>query len=321
VVPDTEASITTNRLRKLFYYTNPEVCAEDKFENPSFGNDFIQVLFKYIEEEPNPTTIIPEPRQFPRKWLWPGAALLLFLAIAVAMWQWLDRPKYWEEDFNDVSVEGLKSRGWEILDYDSVAFSKQLKPGTLTTHTLWGDYWCAPLQPPIITNLLLKKINSKSGKITFKLVDFHPLQDYQQAGIFLLDKNRKRNHNIRITFAACVSCSRPRQSFQMVKREHGTAYEKTFLMSIWPDNSPPPKDTLTPLWVQVQFEQNKFRFYAHEWHETASFVEIGEFDFDFEPYYIAVGAFRGMTNGKGELNTSASIPAFFDYLKVEPLPE
>lgn len=322
VVPGTEASVTTNRLRKLFYYTNPEVCAEDKLEKPSFGDDFVRALFSYIEEEESKpvSTIIPQPRPFPIKWLWRGVALLLFLAVAVAAWQWFEQPRYWEEPFDDVSVEGLKSRGWEILDYDSVAFSKQLRPGHLTLYTLRGDYWVVPTDSPKITNLLLRKVDSERFKVSIRLSNFNPAQDYQQAGIMLLDKYKTRTHNIRTTLVACGTCNPSSQILQIIRREKGAAYEQQYKMRSWPKGSTPPQEAPT-YWLQLKFDRGKCTFYWHGNEEFASFQEFAKMDFDFEPRYIAIAAFRGLRDSSKNLNNSEAIPAFFDYVKVEPLPE
>lgn len=107
------------------------------------------------------------------------------------------------------------------MDYDSVAFSKQLKPGKFyRLHLKRGDYWYTQPDSPIITNLLLKEINSESAKITLKIDDFNPTQEFQQAGIVLLDKNRNKEHNIRITVNSCSSGPRFHQAIQIVKREN-----------------------------------------------------------------------------------------------------
>lgn len=74
-----------------------------------------------------------------------------------------------------------------------------------------------------------------------------------------------------------------------------------------------------PVWMQVRFEKNHFRFFVHFWEEHASFTETGRFDFDFEPYYVALVAFRGIRDHRRGLNTSETIPVCFDYLRVEPL--
>ncbi len=177
-VPGTETSVTTNRLRKFFYYTDPELCAPDKLEKPSFGDDFIQALFRYVESAPLPATTgnvepavaeisgasqmqatVPSLKFLFRKWGWRIAVILLMLLIALITWQQINRPGYWTEEFNSVSVDSLKSRGWEILDYDSVAFHKQLKPGSLTLYTYPGGFWVKKDsgEVPMIKNLVLKK--------------------------------------------------------------------------------------------------------------------------------------------------------------------
>lgn len=45
-----EMSVSLGRLRKLFYYTNPEVYSKEKQENATFGKDFIEVLEKYTDD-------------------------------------------------------------------------------------------------------------------------------------------------------------------------------------------------------------------------------------------------------------------------------
>lgn len=44
--------MTTNRLRKLFYYTDPAICDPDKLERSSFVDDFIQALLQYVASGP-----------------------------------------------------------------------------------------------------------------------------------------------------------------------------------------------------------------------------------------------------------------------------
>jgi hypothetical protein len=319
-VPNSEASVTTNRLRKLFYYTDPAICAADKLEKPSFGDDFVQALFKYIEQRQTPITVAPKPPQFPRIWLWRAGILLPILAIFVVTWQWVDRPKYWVENFDDVSVDSLKSRGWEILDYDSVAFSKQLRPGHLTLYTLRGDYWVVPTDSPKITNLFLKKVDSEGFKVSVRIDSFNPYQDYQQAGIILLDKNKTRTHNIRFTFFCCATCTPSQQGLQIIKREHGTAYETYYRLKEWPKGQTNSHKAQT-IWLQIVVSKKNFHFFYHGSEEFASFSEIAEINFDFEPRYVAIGAFRGLRDSTKNLNNSEAIPAFFDYVKVEPLPE
>ena len=47
-LPEKALSVSLNRLRKLFYYTNPKICRASQLQNPSFGKDFLEVLDQYI---------------------------------------------------------------------------------------------------------------------------------------------------------------------------------------------------------------------------------------------------------------------------------
>lgn len=313
-VEGSSASVTTHRLRKFFYYTDPSICAPERLENPSFGDDFLHALFAYVKIE-------KKLRRKPAPWKRIGlGSVLLIVLVIIGAWLWPKPNEGWVETFDSVSVDSLKSRGWEILDYDAVAFSKQLRLGCFTAYTLRGDYWFSQPDSPIITNLILKKINCKSAKITLKIEDFNPNQDFQQAGILLLDRDKHRSHNIRVTFTASSSDTSAIQTIQIIKMEHGTPYEKQNPIRKWSlSSTSPPK--ITPLWIQIQVDGNKFRFFGHWGEEHSSFTEIANIDFDFEPYYVAIAAFRGIRDDYRALNNSESIPVFIDYLKVELLSE
>jgi hypothetical protein len=62
-VPDVELSLSTQRLRKLFYYTNPAVCAARQLEPPSFGKDFLEAIERYVGEEARGNSHVKPPAQ------------------------------------------------------------------------------------------------------------------------------------------------------------------------------------------------------------------------------------------------------------------
>lgn len=45
------SSISTKRMRKLFYYTDPDLCDESKLQKPNFGVDFLDACYCYIFQE------------------------------------------------------------------------------------------------------------------------------------------------------------------------------------------------------------------------------------------------------------------------------
>lgn len=319
-VPDVESSVTTNRLRKLFYYSDPNICKKHQLVKPSFGDDFIFALRQYVEPK---FVLIPEnskPWRLPLKWWWIGTTLLLLLAISIFGWWKLNQPTSWEENFDDISKEGLNSRGWEILDFDSLAFSKQLKPGYLTLYTLRGDYWGEPSDTLNIPNLLLRRIGGEKFKISIRIDSFNPYQDYQQAGIILLDKNKSRIQNIRMTLATCESCTPSKLIVQIIKRENGETYEKQQVIRAWQNGSKNP-NPLINFWMQIEFENDKFKFFFHEGEEYGSYLEIAEIDYNFNARYLAIAAFRGLRDSQRNPNNSDAIPAFLNYVKFESLPK
>lgn len=332
VVPDAKTSVTANRLRKLFYYTNPAVCAPDKLEKPSFGSDFIQILFQYVgEEEPKPKPI-PQPRYeyeprrpAPRKWLWRGVALLLLLAGAAAVWLWPRSPKGWEERFDEVSVDSLKSRDWKILDYDSAMFSKQLKPGCLTLHTLMGDTWVwwAIGEKPMIKNMLVKRLGSPNCFVTARIAGgFDPDQNWQQAGVFLYDQDLGREQIFRVTFAADrnenFKYEHQGKRVRLVQKIqtiliHNQSVATSNRILRFPEYQPVFPDI--GLRLTIRGQKIIVNFWVDGDGSPLEEENKREIDLPFTPAYVGIAAFQG------NRTYADTIPVFFDYVKVEPLPE
>lgn len=313
--PASESAVSLTRLRKLFYYADPEVCPPEQLEKASFGRDFIEALEQYVREEAPATPRLAPPLPGAVKWRFIWILLLLLPFGGVAAWYF--KPKQarnWREDFNNTSVDSLRSHGFEWIDFDPQWWSKQLRDSTLTLYTLRGDYWYDTPDTPMITNVLLKKIKCRSCKITMKLGGFNPVQDYQQAGIILLDAAKTRNDNIRFTLAACSTCKPPRQGLQMVKNVRGDVIEKLqHVGEITPNSSLGNQS----LWLRMEYKDGLVRFFYHWGAEYSSFAEIASMEIDFVPAYVGLVAFRGLKDGNRNFNNSQAIPVFIDYLKAE----
>ncbi len=342
------ASISTHRLRKFFFYTDPSICPGDKLEKPSFGDDFIRVLFSYVasssvsaqSEEPKPLppdgTLTHEPipatEQFaPKvlslKWVWHSVAIVLLLVVGWMGWQYWSPPPYWTEEFTNVSVDSLKSRGWEILDYDSVAFGKQLKPGCLTLCTYPGDYWVKPTEQPSIRNLLVKPVTSGTCVITTRLMDFDPYHNWQNAGVFLFGPTLDRQVFFRITFGFDQSSGRPykygnlatnkTQAIQIVC-QNGKIKEHRLILR-YPEYEP----VLSEIGIVLEVAKRKITVKYWRGHEWSSIEEQHQFEMElpFTAAYVGLGAFQGLTDNNGVPLGADTLPAFFDYLKVEPFAE
>jgi len=116
VIPSKEGSVSLGRLRKLFYYTNPDLCPIKQLETPSFGKDFLEVLEKYIAEEGKVITTtapsvqnsteIKNLRQVAKKLIW---------AVAVLSLIWLN-PITVKNYLLDWCVGGRYDYYWEMCD-------------------------------------------------------------------------------------------------------------------------------------------------------------------------------------------------------------
>ena len=315
--PEIEASISVHRLRKLFYYTDPAYCQVDKLEVPSFGEDFILPIKKIILqnrlvfESPPPIQ-----EQFKtRKKNFIAASRLICLALLTYLYlDIFQKPFSIRDDFQNNSVEALKRRGWDIMDFDSSLFYPQ-DTGVLTLRSSLGGYWQQPGDSPKINNVVLKELPKMNcfdviSKFTFK----HTYEEWQQCTIYFLDKKKSKINTIWISYAfqghSNEDTSRYVSILQIIKMVNGEPME----------NSQPiffNKDTTTRnLYMKINKTKDIYTFYFHQGEEYTSFAQLAEIPFLFKPKYVALAAFNGNRLTKnGPLITASSIPAKFDWIK------
>lgn len=303
IFPNAEPSVSLTRLRKFFYYTDPAICSPEQLERGSFGKDFLEVLERYIAL----SEVQPAHKSRKKWWMLIGGFCLL-LALARNWCLSIPEMRDFEEHFDDTSLEGLKKNDWEFSDFDSSLWFPQNRRGLLTLRTSRGDYWFTPPDTPVIHNLLVKKLPDCSCfKLTFKISEFHPNENFQQIGVIFLNETRDRDHNIRVTTAVGGAS----QKLQVIKRDHALAYEQSFILRNI-DTDP----VLDSLWIVVEKRDKEFEFFYNLRNEYGPFASFAKMSFDFEPAYIGLGAFNGIRQHDfGPLNTASSIPAYVDYVK------
>jgi len=309
-VPGAEASISLHRLRKLFYYTDPVYCPKDKLEPLSFGDDFITLItgFKATgnsDEIPLSKANLPISQK--RNYIL-FSALLVIAVTGFLVYQYsFKAPYFFRDDFHSNSVEELRIRGWDIIDFDSSLFYPQ-DSGVLTLKSARGDYWVRPGDTPYILNAVYRELPKGCFEVTTRFNFHNSLERYQQCGIVLLDQHKTRNHNIRITYAQ----SEGPRGYQIIKRDHGEATQQ------WHEEISRSDTTDYPIFIKILRSNNEYKFYAHLNEEDAAFYSVGNITFDFIPAYIALIAFNGYRNlENGPLNTAGSIPARFDWVRVQ----
>lgn len=109
---------------------------------------------------------------------------------------------FYKDNFHNVNENVLIKDGWIIKDKDSAWWAKRNKKiGQLTLYTLRGDNWADSVNKPAIKNLLIRKLTSNCFVTEIHLENFVPLQNWQQAGILLLEDSTLNSKSMRMSIA------------------------------------------------------------------------------------------------------------------------
>ena len=109
---------------------------------------------------------------------------------------------YFSDNFHSLNEDSLTANGWFIQNKDAAYWNKRNdKPEYLTLYTLRGDNWPDSSYKPAIKNLLLRKINADCFSTEIHLKDFVPQQNWQQAGILLLEDTAFAGKSVRLSLA------------------------------------------------------------------------------------------------------------------------
>ena len=110
------------------------------------------------------------------------------------------RSSRFADDFDDVSAAALAERGWSVHSIDSAHWAQRgAKPGHLTLFTLEGDNWPQPGRTPVIRNLLVRPLSTECFVVDLRLTSFFPRQNWQQAGILLLEDTTFAGRSVRMS--------------------------------------------------------------------------------------------------------------------------
>ncbi|MBL7808070.1 MAG: hypothetical protein JNN28_09660 [Saprospiraceae bacterium] len=313
VVEGAEVSVSTHRLRKFFYYSDPDVCPEDKLEKPSFGDDFIKAISEYVNKGTRSYLSYSK-----------VAVVLVLVILAIITWQVYSPSKGWEEPFDDLSLEGLSKRGWQILDYDSLAFSNQHKQGCLTAFTYPGGYWVKKDsgEIPFIKNMIVKRMGLENCIVTSRIIDsFNPNQNWQGAGVCLFDSELSYENNLSVFFCYAKhelggDSIEHWQKIQIVLLKDGKASEKSIFSHLMNNNIQTINEVEFELEIRNRHISVGFRTDAN-WNSSS--IEKFELNLPFSIAFVGVGAAQGHTDHEFHPLNADTIPAFFDYVKIESL--
>ena len=224
--------------------------------------------------------------------------------------------------FQSVAENALSQKGWFIKHADRAYWDKRSNtPGQLTLFTLKGDNWPDPANSPGIKNLLLRAIPYDCFTAEVHLENFIPKDEWQQAGILLLEDTSLTGKSIRLSIAYndyFGGYPKPKEILIQAITSLGNGFGKPEEIAHKPilyldsaNRNLSLLKNLTNSALRIEKAGNKFRFlYSGGVSENTAFKEITSQEFDMHPRYIGIFAIKGFKD------STAVIPARFTFFRI-----
>ena len=246
-----------------------------------------------------------------------GVALVLTLLVSLRRHDARGAP--FTDAFDDVTAAGLSARGWSVHGADSVHWARRaLRPGHLTLFTLEGDNWPQPGRAPGIANLLVRRLPSGCFVADVRFTSFFPRQNWQQAGILLLEDTMFTGRSARVSlgyndFSGGFPQTREVivQAITSLGRESDKPEEFVHHRLFVVDSATEPlvRHNLESSALRIEKRGTQLRLLSSAGSmENAAFKEVGSAEFDFRPAYVAVFAMKGFVSQSDD--TPVHVDAF-----------
>ena len=238
------------------------------------------------------------------------AALVVALAVTLALLTARRRDARaarFADDFDDVSGAALTARGWSVQAVDSAHWAQRgTMPGHLTLFTLQGDNWPQAGRAPRIENLLVRPVSSECFDVDVRFTSFVPTQNWQQAGILLLEDTTFAGRSVRMSLGyndfsggfaptrevlvqAITSLGRG------ADRPEEVVHQRLFVVDS--ASEPLVRQNLGGSALRIEKRGAHLRLLSSVGSmKNAAFKEVGGADFDFRPAYVALFAMKGFVS-------------------------
>ena len=256
------------------------------------------------------------------------AALVVTVAVTLALLTARRRDARaarFADDFDDVSSAALAARGWSVQAIDSVHWAQRgTMPGQLTLFTLQGDNWPQAGRAPRIENLLVRPVSSECFDVDVRFTSFVPTQNWQQAGILLLEDTTFAGRSVRMSLGYNDFSGGFAQTREVLvqaitslgrgaDRPEEVVHQRLFVV-----------DSASEPLVRQNLEGSALRIEKRGAHlrllssvgsmRNAAFKEVGGADFDFRPAYVALFAMKGF------VSQSRDMPVHVDAFTQSEMP-
>jgi hypothetical protein len=261
-------------------------------------------------------------RSFLNKWMI-AVGMLITIVISILCIKYISSVEnaQFTDSFKYLDENTMLKNGWFLKSKDVDYWNKRNeKQAELTLYTLRGDNWPDPSSKPNIKNLLLRPVSADCFTAEIHLDNFIPKQEWQQAGILLLEDTSFTGKSIRLSFSYndyFAGTPKPRevlvQAITYLGNGFGKPEEIAHQPIFYPDsaiNNPEMKKNIENSALRIEKHGKKFRFlYAIGVRENGAFKEVATQEFDMHPKYIGIFALRGFTN-------SDNIPVRFKFFRI-----
>ncbi|MBS1524806.1 MAG: hypothetical protein JST19_04095 [Bacteroidetes bacterium] len=231
-------------------------------------------------------------------------------------------PPVFSDNFHNLAPASLETEGWFVQAPDTTYWNKRSSsPGQLTLYTLKGDNWPDSLNRQGIKNLLLRKIPFDCFTAEVHLSDFIPREEWQQAGILLLEDTTLTGKSIRMSIGYndfFGGYNKPREILVQAITSLGKGFNKpeeiahktiTYADSL--KKYPEQAKMLKRSALRIEKHGSRFRFlYSGGLTDNSAFNEVVSQDFDMQPRYIGIFAIKGFKD------SASVVPVHFTFFRI-----
>ena len=229
------------------------------------------------------------------------------------------------DDFDDVEESALAARGWKVQSVNAAYWARRgTRPGHLALFTLSGDNWPQAGNAPGIRNLLVRRSPSDCFVAELRLTDFVPKQNWQQAGLLLLEDTVFAGKSLRLSigYNDFSGWFPPTKEIivqgvtslgEQFSKPEEIAHHRLFLLE--PGTQDLVARNLAASALRIEKRGSRFRLlYSAGPMKNAAFREVASTDFDLRPAYIGIFALKGFVDQVEDM------PVYVDAFSIAPIP-
>ncbi len=252
-----------------------------------------------------------------------SVVVIVIIALSLAIYFFrVPKKTFFSDNFNTTDTDSLAKRGWFVKWMDTAYWNRRGEnAGCLTLFTLKGDNWPDSGHQPGIKNLLLRKVEDDCFTAEMHLQKFIPQQNWQQAGLILMEDTGFTGKSIRLTIAYNDYYGPYPKTKQVIVQAitslgkgFGKPEEIAHSVIAYPDSITKNPAFLTDMEnaaLRMEKHGTTFRLlYAGGKMANSAFREVVSQAFDMQPKYIGLFALRGFTD------STAAMPVHVNFFKI-----